>query len=177
MRVDRAKRTIGKWLTAAAMAFAASLAFAHPPHGGGMRGGGGYGAAHRDLAHGWHGESGGPRARPSGVNASGARWGLRPSQAALPSAMPAYRGGVPAGLAYGAANGRYLAASPYRSVSASSSSLPRSSGSADGAMRSGSIRADVARYNEERGGRPPAPRGQDNDGSRGTFFSSFYRNN
>ncbi|WP_063891238.1 hypothetical protein [Burkholderia plantarii] len=177
MRVDRAKRTIGKWLAAAAMAFAASLAFAHPPHGGGMREGGGYATAHRDLAHGWHGEAGGSRARPSGVNAGGARWGLRPNQAALPPAMPSYRGGAPTGPAYGPAYGSYPGASPYRSVSASSSSLPRSSGSADGAMRSGSIRADVARYNEERGGRPPAPRGQDNGGSRGTFFSSFYRNN
>ncbi|MCQ0031655.1 peptide-binding protein [Burkholderia glumae] len=159
MRVDRAKRTIGKWLTAAAMALAASLAFAHPPHGGGGRGGGA-GAMHRDLAPGWRSEAG------------GVRWGLRPSRAA---AAP-YRVGAAGGPAEGGDDGRYPGASPYRSVSASSSSLPRPPGAADGAIRSGSIRADVTRYNEERG-RPPAPRAQESADSRGTFFSSFYRNN
>jgi hypothetical protein len=43
-------------------------------------------------------------------------------------------------------------------------------------MRAGSIRADVTRYNEERGGRPmPPPRVQE-EAERPPFFSSFYRN-
>ncbi|MHA7163152.1 peptide-binding protein, partial [Burkholderia pseudomallei] len=81
------------------------------------------------------------------------RWGLRPT--------PSY--------------GRYAAQSPYRPISAEARPAPHASGPGNVPMRAGSIRADVARYNEERGGRPaPAPR-QD-DSQRLPFFAPFSRN-
>ncbi|KOT01273.1 putative exported protein [Burkholderia mallei] len=88
-----------------------------------------------------------------GVNGYRQRWGLRPT--------PSY--------------GRYAAQSPYRPISAEARPAPHASGPGNVPMRAGSIRADVARYNEERGGRPaPAPR-QD-DSQRLPFFAPFSRN-
>lgn len=113
-----------------------------------------------------------------GVSSGGPRWGLRPVT------VPSYgqhepRGRAPA-YAYGrepGLQGRYAPVNPYRPISANAESMQRSGGNY-APMRNGSIRADVARYNEERGGRPaPQPRAQDGGGSRNTFFSSFYRNN
>lgn len=103
---------------------------------------------------GGYGAAHGGEARP-GANAYGQqRWGLRPT--------PSY--------------GRYAAqGSPYRPISAEARGVPHPP---DGTvpMRAGSIRADVTRYNEERGGRPmPPPRTQE-DAGRPPFFSSFYRN-
>ncbi|MEK6349785.1 MAG: peptide-binding protein [Burkholderia sp.] len=173
--VDRAKRKIGRWMAGAAAALCASLAFAHP-HGGP---GGGGGGGHRDAGHGWQGA---PHAQSRmGVSSGGPRWGLRPVT------MPSYGqhaprdGGREPGYApYGRGpglQGRYAAPNPYRPVSANAESMQRSGGNY-APMRNGSIRADVARYNEERGGRPaPQPRAQEGGGSRNTFFSSFYRNN
>ncbi|WP_050042769.1 hypothetical protein [Burkholderia pseudomallei] len=88
-----------------------------------------------------------------GVNGYRQRWGLRPT--------PSY--------------GRYAAQSPYRPISAEARPAPHASGPGNVPMRAGSIRADVARYNEERGGRPaPAPR-QD-DSQRLPFFAPLSRN-
>ncbi len=174
--VDRAKRIIGQWMAgAAATLLLASLAFAHPPHGG-AGGGHGFGGGHRAFV-----EQGARGRPPMGVSSGGPRWGLQPMS------MPSY--GRPGGNAerevgrdasrdfgrYGG-NGGYGGMNPYRSISANPGSMQR--GGEDGAMRSGSIRADVARYNEERGGRPPPqPRTQEASSSRNNFFSSFYRNN
>ncbi|MHA7433022.1 hypothetical protein, partial [Burkholderia pseudomallei] len=108
---------------------------------------------------GWRGAPGYLQAAPHGgearigVNGYRQRWGLRPT--------PSY--------------GRYAAQSPYRPISAEARPAPHASGPGNVPMRAGSIRADVARYNEERGGRPaPAPR-QD-DSQRLPFFAPFSRN-
>ncbi|AFJ87084.1 hypothetical protein MYA_2724 [Burkholderia sp. KJ006] len=144
------------------------LALAQPP-----RGGAGFGA--QGFGHGFgHGLGAGTRAygqpaagvpvwrrgapaggvRSGGVNGYGARWGLRPT--------PSY--------------GHYAAQNPYRPISADSRQVPHPSGGGNVPLRAGSIRADVARYNEERGGRPmPPPRAQEESG-RSPFFSPFYRN-
>ncbi|WP_241014911.1 peptide-binding protein [Burkholderia sp. Ac-20379] len=159
-------------MAGAAAALCASLAFAHP-HGGPGGGGGG----HRDAARGWQGA---PHAQSRmGVSSCGARWGLRPM------AMPSYGQHAPRGRepAYDSSRGpglqgRYAPGNPYRPISANPESMQRAGGGNYAPMRSGSIRADVARYNEERGGRPaPQPRAQEGGGARNTFFSSFYRNN
>lgn len=151
-------------MVGAAAALLASFPFAHPPHGGGFGGRPGPGS-------GWHGEArvaplphfGGNR----GMNGGGPRWGLRPMSSpsyGVPDGRrqhPQYAGAPQSGAPQ---YGRYLGSSPYRWISANSGGMQRP-GQSDGAVRSGSIRADVARYNEERGG------------GRSTFFSSFYRNN
>lgn len=135
------------------------LALAQPPHGGHGFGGG-------DMrAYGQ--QAGGPGAgpiwrraappagvRPGGVSGSGSRWGLRPT--------PSY--------------GHYAAQSPYRPISAEVRQMPRPPGGGNVPLRAGSIRADVARYNEERGGRPmPPPRSQE-EPAHSPSFSPFYRN-
>ena len=146
-------------MVGAAAALLASLAFAHPPQPR-------FGGVNRGMNGG-------------GMNGGGPRWGLRPMSTptyGTPySGHPQYAGTPQYG---GGQYGRYPGNSPYRSISANSGGMQRP-GQSDGAVRSGSIRADVARYNEERGGgRPqPQPRMQDNGGGRSTFFSSFYRNN
>ncbi|WP_323119735.1 peptide-binding protein [Burkholderia alba] len=149
MMTERAKRMIGRWAAGAIGALLMSFAFAQPPHGGG-HGFGGYGAA-----RGGGYEQAYPRGNQAriGVNGYASRWGLRPN----PS------------------SGHYAPQSPYRAISADARPMPHPP---DGSlpMRAGSIRADVARYNEERGGRPmPPPRSQE-DVPRPPFFSSFYRN-
>ncbi|AOJ70244.1 MULTISPECIES: hypothetical protein [Burkholderia] len=160
MTTERALRKIGRWAAGAMCALAAALAFAQPPHGGGPGFGGGRGGSHYAAggAGGWRGAPGylpaphGGEAR-IGVNGYRQRWGLRPT--------PSY--------------GRYAAQSPYRPISAEARQAPHAPGSANVPMRAGSIRADVARYNEERGGRPaPAPR-QD-EAPHLPFFAPFYRN-
>ena len=138
---------IGRWAAGVLGVLLVSLACAQPPHGGGRGFGGGYGAAHGGPGAGRGGE-----ARP-GPNGYVQRWGLRPT--------PSY--------------GHDAAQSPYRTISADARGVPHPpNGSAP--MRAGSIREDVTRYNEERGGRPmPPPRTQE-DAGRPPFFSSFYRN-
>ncbi|AOJ14545.1 peptide-binding protein [Burkholderia vietnamiensis] len=165
---ERAKRKIGRWVAGALCALLVPLALAQPP-----RGGAGFGA--QGFGHGFgHGLGAGTRAygrpaagvpvwrrgapaggvRSGGVNGYGARWGLRPT--------PSY--------------GHYAAQNPYRPISADSRQVPHPSGGGNVPLRAGSIRADVARYNEERGGRPmPPPRAQEESG-RSPFFSPFYRN-
>ncbi|WP_459622734.1 peptide-binding protein [Burkholderia sp. 3C] len=171
--VDRAKRNIGRWMAGAAAALCASLAFAHP-HGGP----GGGGGAHREFAH---GGAGAPYAQPRmGVSSGGPRWGLRPVTAPSYGQRDGHEYGHGQAHVYGRESGqqgRYAPVNPYRPISANAESMQRP-GSNYAPMRSGSIRADVARYNEERGGRPaPQPREQEGGGARNTFFSSFYRNN
>ncbi|KVE27071.1 peptide-binding protein [Burkholderia singularis] len=166
MKTERVKRMIGQWAVSAFGALAASLVFAQPPHGGGPGfGGGPRGGAPSAYAAedsgGWRGGAGYLQAAPPhgrdariGVSGYGPRWGLRPT--------PSY--------------GRYAAQSPYRPISADARQVPHAPGSVNLPMRAGSIRADVARYNEERGGRTaPAPRGQ-NGAAREPFLAPFFRN-
>lgn len=133
------------------------LALAQPPHGGHGFGGHGFGGG--DMRAYGQAAAGGPvwrRAAPpaGGVSGSGSRWGLRPT--------PSY--------------GHYAAQSPYRPISAEVRQMPRPPGGGNVPLRAGSIRADVARYNEERGGRPmPPPRSQE-EPAHSPFFSPFYRN-
>lgn len=135
------------------------LALAQPPHGGHGFGGGDMraygqpaGAAGGDPV--WRRVPAPAGVRPGGVSASGSRWGLRPT--------PSY--------------GHYAAQSPYRPISAEVRQMPRPPGGGNVPLRAGSIRADVARYNEERGGRPmPPPRSQE-ESAHSPSFSSFYRN-
>lgn len=140
------------------------LALAQPPHGGHGFGGHGFGGgdmrAYGQPARGaggdpvWRRVPAPAGVRPGGVSASGSRWGLRPT--------PSY--------------GHYAAQSPYRPISAEVRQMPRPPGGGNVPLRAGSIRADVARYNEERGGRPmPPPRSQE-ESAHSPSFSSFYRN-
>ncbi|MGU7771344.1 peptide-binding protein [Burkholderia sp. MR1-5-21] len=159
---DRVKRKIGRWAAGVLCALLMPLALAQPPHGGHGFGGGGmraYGQPSggspvwRRIPQGG-GAPGGARFGV-GVNGyGGARWGLRPT--------PSY--------------GHYAAQSPYRPISADARQVPRPPGGGNMPLRAGSIRADVARYNEERGGRPlPPPRSQE-EPAHSPFFSPFYRN-
>ncbi|KGC04239.1 hypothetical protein DM43_5787 [Burkholderia cepacia] len=140
------------------------LALAQPPHGGHGFGGHGFGGGDMRAYGQPAGAAGGDPVwrrvpapagvRPGGVSASGSRWGLRPT--------PSY--------------GHYAAQSPYRPISAEVRQMPRPPGGGNVPLRAGSIRADVARYNEERGGRPmPPPRSQE-ESAHSPSFSSFYRN-
>jgi hypothetical protein len=71
----------------------------------------------------------------------------------------------PLGLRPTPSYGHYAAQNPYRPISADSRQVPHPSGGGNVPLRAGSIRADVARYNEERGGRPmPPPRAQEESG-------------
>lgn len=97
----------------------------------------------------------GGRSARLGVNGEHSRWGLRATSS------------------YG---GRYYAPpSPYRSISTEGREVPRPPDGMDLPMRAGSIRADVTRYNEERGGRPMPPPRSRNEAPHSPFFS-FYRN-
>ncbi|CAN0623894.1 conserved exported protein of unknown function [Burkholderia multivorans] len=156
---ERVRRKIGRWVAGALGALLMPLALAQPPHGGHGDGGahaygsapGGHAGWRRDPSAGGGREHGGARL---GMNGYGSRWGLRPT--------PSY--------------GHYARQSPYRPISADARQMPHPPGSANVPVRNGSIRADVARYNEERGGRPmPPPRSQE-EPARSPFFSPFYRN-
>ncbi|VWC30041.1 peptide-binding protein [Burkholderia arboris] len=162
---ERVKRKIGRWVAGVLGAFLMPLALAQPPHGGHGFGGHGFGGGDmRAYGQPNGGGQGGvpvwrrapPPAgvRPGGVSGYGSRWGLRPT--------PSY--------------GHYAAQSPYRPISADVRQMPRPPGGGNVPLRAGSIRADVARYNEERGGRPmPPPRSQE-EPAHSPFFSPFYRN-
>ncbi|WP_175691581.1 peptide-binding protein [Burkholderia anthina] len=165
--MERVKLKVGRWVAGALCALLMPLALAQPPHGGGRgfggHGFGGHGFGGGDM-HAYGQPAGGAQvwrravppggARAGGVNGYGSRWGLRPT--------PSY--------------GHYAAQSPYRPISADSRQMPRPPGGGNAPLRAGSIRADVARYNEERGGRPmPPPRSQE-EPAHSPFFSPFYRN-
>ncbi|RQS70498.1 peptide-binding protein [Burkholderia sp. Bp8963] len=156
---ERVKRKIGRWAAGVLGALLVPLALAQPPHGGHGFGGGDM-RAYGQPSGGppvWHRvpQAGGGARFGAGVNGyGGARWGLRPT--------PSY--------------GHYAAQSPYRPISADARQVPRPPGGGNVPLRAGSIRADVARYNEERGGRPlPPPRSQE-EPAHSPFFSPFYRN-
>ncbi|KVQ46824.1 peptide-binding protein [Burkholderia territorii] len=163
---ERVKLKVGRWVAGVLGALLMPLALAQPPHGGQAFGGGqgfGHGFGGGDMrafgqpagnAPVWRRALPAGGARTGGVSGYGSRWGLRPT--------PSY--------------GHYAAQSPYRPISADSRQMPRPPGGGNVPLRAGSIRADVARYNEERGGRPmPPPRAQE-EPSRSPFFSPFYRN-
>ncbi|MBR7960602.1 peptide-binding protein [Burkholderia latens] len=162
---ERVKLKVGRWVAGVLGALVMPLALAQPPHGGPAFGGFGHGFGHGlggihadgQAAGGapvWRRGASAPGTRAGGVSGYGPRWGLRPT--------PSY--------------GHYAAQSPYRPISADSRQMPRPPGGGNVPLRAGSIRADVARYNEERGGRPlPPPRAQE-EPSRSPFFSPFYRN-
>ncbi|RQR82927.1 MULTISPECIES: hypothetical protein [unclassified Burkholderia] len=163
---ERVKLKVGRWVAGVLGALLMPLALAQPPHGGQAFGGGhgfGHGFGGGDMrmygqpagnAQVWRRALPPGGARAGGVSGYGSRWGLRPT--------PSY--------------GHYAAQSPYRPISAESRQMPRPPGGGNVPLRAGSIRADVARYNEERGGRPmPPPRAQE-EPSHSPFFSPFYRN-
>lgn len=166
MMTERVKRKVGRWVAGVLGALLMPLALAQPPHGGQAFGGGhgfGHGFGGGDMrafgqpagnAPVWRRALPPGGARAGGVSGYGSRWGLRPT--------PSY--------------GHYAAQSPYRPISADSRQMPRPQAGGNVPLRAGSIRADVARYNEERGGRPmPPPRAQE-EPSHSPFFSPFYRN-
>lgn len=158
---ERVKRKIGRWVAGVLGTLLMPLALAQPPHGGHAFGGHGFGGgdmrAYGQPAGGapvWRRVAPPLGARAGGVSGYGSRWGLRPT--------PSY--------------GHYAAQSPYRPISADARQMPRPPGGGNVPLRAGSIRADVARYNEERGGRPmPPPRSQE-EPAHSPFFSPFYRN-
>ncbi|KWN69463.1 peptide-binding protein [Burkholderia ubonensis] len=155
---DRVKRKIGRWAAGVLGALLVPVALAQPLHGGHEFGGGDRGLRASGGPPVWRHApqwGGNPGARMgAGVNGSGPRWGLRPT--------PSY--------------GHYAAQSPYRPISADARQVPRPPGGGNVPLRAGSIRADVARYNEERGGRPlPPPRAQE-EPAHSPYFSPFYRN-
>ncbi|WP_240324636.1 peptide-binding protein [Trinickia diaoshuihuensis] len=127
---------IGRWVAVVLCTFAASLALAQPPHG----------------HEGWFAPS------------RGASLWRAPSRAAGPVIRPsARRAFMMSGNPYGHGAARMVpapvalpAAMPLRPVSDEARTLAREGGAAY--LRAGSIRADIARYNEEREAtRPPPP--------------------
>ncbi|TCW81378.1 peptide-binding protein [Burkholderia sp. SRS-46] len=156
---DRVKRKIGRWVAGVLGALLVPLALAQPPHGGHGFGGGEHGLRAYGQAPGggqqvWRRAPQAGAGARMGVSGYGPRWGLRPT--------PSY--------------GHYAAQSPYRPISADARQVPRPPGGGNVPLRAGSIRADVARYNEERGGRPmPPPRAQE-EPAHSPYFSPFYRN-
>ncbi|MDP9581916.1 UNVERIFIED_ORG: hypothetical protein J2791_001198 [Burkholderia contaminans] len=162
MMTERVKLKVGRWVAGVLGTLLMPFALAQPPHGGHAFGGHGFGGGDMRAygqsaanAQVWRRALPPGGARAGGVSGSGSRWGLRPT--------PSY--------------GHYAAQSPYRPISADSRQMPRPPGGGNVPMRAGSIRADVARYNEERGGRPmPPPRAQEEPAAHSPYFSSFYRN-
>lgn len=152
--VDAGLSKTTQWVLGAVFAVLGSLAFAKAPsmqHGGGIphasfqhqghEGARAYGSAGYRGGHGMSADRNGRLARgPGGYNANqrmaGANGGYR-----------GYGGGDSGGFQYAGA---------ITTVSAETHSVPRPPED-ETLVRAGSIRADVARYNEERGGtsRPP----------------------
>ncbi|MGN6084124.1 peptide-binding protein [Trinickia sp.] len=157
---DSALNIIGRWAAAALCAAAASIAHAQPPHG--------------------------YRAQFAAPNAH-AFWGA-PHRSAAPLAphrVP--RGNEPRSFvmatdAYGHGGAHIVPAPalapstvPFRPVSDEARTLAREGGNAY--MRAGSIRADIARYNEEREAtHVPRPPNANGDEPRGARQPSVYRN-
>ncbi|MBR8331460.1 peptide-binding protein [Burkholderia ambifaria] len=159
---ERVKLKVGRWVAGVLGTLLMPFALAQPPQGGHAFGGHGFSGGDMHAygqsaasAQVWRRALPPGGARAGGVSGYGSRWGLRPT--------PSY--------------GHYAAQSPYRPISADSRQMPRPPGGGNVPMRAGSIRADVARYNEERGGRPmPPPRAQEEPAAHSPYFSPFYRN-
>lgn len=129
---DSAFKIIGRWAAGALCALAVSIVHAQPPRGHGA----GFSAPRAQL---WRG--------PSRALASAGR---RSERTFVMTMDPYAHGGVrrvPTPL--------LAPAAPLRPVSNETRALARESGSAY--LRAGSLRADIARYNEERGATRPAP--------------------
>lgn len=157
---DSALNIIGRWAAAALCVAAASIAHAQPSHGYRAQF-----AAPRAHAF-WGGQN-----RPAAPIAE-----RRSSRAKAPRSF------VMATDAYGHGGAQMVPAPalapstvPFRPVSDEARTLAREGGNAY--MRAGSIRADIARYNEEREAthvpRPPSANG---DEPRGARQPSVYRN-
>jgi hypothetical protein len=163
------------------MAALCSLAYAKAPQGprfgGGAGGGAGGGFAHAGFPHPMRGFNGaGPGARVARAapaapvdrnprmtrGVAGAQPGVRNGYNA-PQGEPQRMAG---GGAYRGENGADLRSGGYQyagaitTVSAETRSVPRPPED-ESMVRAGSIRADVARYNEERGATRPVPRPPD----------------
>ena len=104
-------------------------------------------------------------------------WWAASGRAALAGARA---GGMNNGSRWGCGRRRRMAITPRKArIVRSAPTCARCRGRRAAAtmpLRAGSIRADVARYNEERGGRPmPPPRSQE-EPAHSPSFSPFYRN-
>ena len=158
---ERVKRKIGRWVAGVLGALLLPLALAQPPHGGGH-------------AFGGHGFGGGDMRAYGQPAGGGLRLAPRGSRRCTRRRRERLR--LPLGLRPTPSYGHYAAQSPYRPISADVRQVPRPPGGGNVPLRAGSIRADVARYNEERGGRPmPPPRSQE-EPAHSPSFSPFYRN-
>ena len=152
---DWALKNIGRWLAGALCAAMAAIAYAQPPHG--------------------------PRAQFAAPRAHGF-WGAqnRSAESMAPRRSP--RPFVMATDPYGHGGTQMVPAPalapatvPFRPVSDEARTLAREGGNAY--MRAGSIRADIARYNEEREAtHVPRPPNANVEGPRGPRASSLYRN-
>jgi hypothetical protein len=141
---DSAFHIVGRWAAAALCAVAVSLVHAKPPHAPRA------GFAAPGAGSGWRAPSRGQSAFVMSTNPY--------RRGSLPRAAPAPAFGAPP--------------TPFRPVSEEARTLAREGGAAY--LRAGSIRADIARYNEERGApRPPRP---PNGGARSPEPAPVYRN-
>ncbi|MGH8780697.1 hypothetical protein [Paraburkholderia sp.] len=157
INVDGVSSKTKQWITGAILIVLASFAHARSemPHGGFH---GGAGAGHfagspfgaRGNARGF-GFGGGPAHADRRMSAMN----VAPGRNALPAGMPAYRGG-PRMMPHVAQ--QY--AGGITPVSTEGRPVPRPPSNST-LIRSGSIREDVARYNEERGFGRPVPRPQE----------------
>lgn len=159
---DSALKIIGRWVAATLCVAAASIAYAQPPHGYRAQ----FAAPH---AHAFWGAQNRPASPP-------------PLAAHRLSRAKQPRSFVMATDAYGHGGAQMVPAPalapstvPFRPVSDEARTLAREGGNAY--MRAGSIRADIARYNEEREAthvpRPPNANGEE---PRGARQPSVYRN-
>ncbi|WP_310312798.1 hypothetical protein [Paraburkholderia terricola] len=172
--VDALSRT-KHWVLGAVIAALCSFAYAKAP--GMLHGGGGGGYASGGAAHVMRGDArndsryyGAPNARPARNDTADRNMRLPRGGADLAGGIYANgfgnyeprmrRVAGPSGPAYpGVGRGGIQYAGAIKPVSAESRSAQRPPG--NGPVRSGSIRADVARYNEERGSTRAMPRQSD----------------
>lgn len=147
---DSAFHTFGRWAAAALCALAVSFVHAQPPHGPRA----GFAAP-------------GARALRQAPNRPPTGFAGRGGQSTFVMSSSPYRHGGPR-----TAPSVPPAPTPIRPVSEEARTLAREGGAAY--LRAGSIRADIARYNEEHGAnRPPRPTGQ---AARSSESPPVYRN-
>jgi hypothetical protein len=177
---------MGQWVLGAGLAALVAFAHAQPafaPHGGGFHSGGGgferapmmHEAPHAAMPAQWGGDRGAMRRGEGYGGVPGGHYGAAPMRVAdqggwhergggggggrQPERRAGGNGGgngaSPYGNPYGNGFGGYH--SPIQTVSAESRQVPHPP--ADSPVRAGSIREDVARYNEERSSYRPGQRG------------------